>query len=195
MLENEIVPLYYAKNTKGYSPEWIQYIKNSIAQITPRYTTKRMLDDYLEKFYNKLAKRSATVNANNFAKAKEIAEWKEKMALAWDGIEIESVEIPDSLIHNPHVGESYELNTVIDVKNADAKAIGVEFVAIKIDKNHKKQLYSVNELDLVKTEGTRLFFKTSFKMNRAGEFKYAFRMFPKNEDLPHRQDFCFVRWF
>lgn len=195
MLENEIVPLYYAKNTKGYSPEWIQYIKNSIAQITPRYTTKRMLDDYLEKFYNKLAKRSATVNANNFAKAKEIAEWKEKMALAWDGIEIESVEIPDSLIHNPHVGESYELNTVIDVKNADAKAIGVEFVAIKIDKNHKEQLYSVNELDLVKTEGTRLFFKTSFKMNRAGEFKYAFRMFPKNEDLPHRQDFCFVRWF
>ena len=61
--------------------------------------------------------------------------------------------------------------------------------------NHKQQLYSVNELDLVKTEGTRLFFKTSFKMNRAGEFKYAFRMFPKNEDLPHRQDFCFVRWF
>jgi len=31
-------------------------------------------------------------------------------------------------------------------------------------------------------------------MNRAGNFRYAFRMFPKNEDLPHRQDFCYVRW-
>ena len=48
MLENEIIPLYFAKNSKGYSPEWIQTIKNSIALIAPNYTTKRMLDDYID---------------------------------------------------------------------------------------------------------------------------------------------------
>ena len=46
MLETEIIPLYYAKNSKGYSPEWIQYIKNSVTKITPRFTMKRMIDDY-----------------------------------------------------------------------------------------------------------------------------------------------------
>ena len=51
ILENEIIPLYYAKNTKGYSTEWIQYIKNSIAQITPIYNKKRMMDEYFNKFY------------------------------------------------------------------------------------------------------------------------------------------------
>jgi len=64
MLENEIIPLYYAKNTKDYSPEWIQTIKNSIAQITPRFTTKRMMDDYIARFYSKLASRSAILKAN-----------------------------------------------------------------------------------------------------------------------------------
>jgi len=39
-----------------------------------------------------------------------------------------------------------------------------------------------------------LFFNLEFQLNMAGTFKYGFRMFPKNEDLPHRQDFCYVRW-
>ena len=121
MLENEIIPLYFAKNTKGISPEWIQYIKNSIAQITPRYTTKRMIDDYIEKFYTKLASRSAILKENNFEKAKEIAAWKEKVAQGWDAIEVLSVEIPEKLIHNPQVGEDYDLNVVLDVKGLNDK--------------------------------------------------------------------------
>lgn len=195
MLENEIIPLYFAKNTKGYSPEWIQYIKNSIAQITPRFTTKRMLDDYIEKFYLKLASRSGMLRESNFAKARELAAWKATMAEGWEQIEIQQVEIPDSLIHRPQVGEDYTLNVVVDVKDAAYKGVGVELVVTKLDASNKDSLYDVEELKLVKTDGTRLYFSMAYNMNRAGTFKYAFRMFPKNEDLPHRQDFCFVRWF
>ena len=194
MLENEIIPLYFAKNTKGISPEWIQYIKNSIAQITPRYTTKRMIDDYIEKFYTKLATRSAILKENNFEKAKEIAAWKEKVAQGWDAIEVVNVEIPEKLIHNPQVGEDYDLNVVLDVKGLNDKGIGVELVVTKFGADNKDSLYDVEELQLVKTEGSKLYFNIDYQMNRAGSFKYAFRMFPKNEDLPHRQDFCFVRW-
>jgi len=46
----------------------------------------------------------------------------------------------------------------------------------------------------VKTDGSKLYFNIEKQLNMAGTFKYGFRMFPKNEDLPHRQDFCFVRW-
>ena len=65
MLENEIIPLYFAKNSKGYSPEWIQYIKKSIAEIAPVYTMKRQLDDYIDRFYKKEGERSALLQANN----------------------------------------------------------------------------------------------------------------------------------
>lgn len=125
MLENEIIPLYFAKNTKGFSPEWIQYIKNSIAQITPRFTTKRMLDDYIEKFYLKLASRSGMLREGNFAKARELAAWKATMAEGWEQIEIQQVEIPDTLLHHPQVGEDYTLNVVVDVKDAAYKGVGV----------------------------------------------------------------------
>jgi starch phosphorylase len=194
MLENEIIPLYFAKNTKGYSPEWIQYIKNSIALITPRFTTKRMIDDYIEKFYNKLALRSALLKENGFSKAKEISAWKDKVANAWDAIEVVNVDIPEKLIHNPQVGEDYSLAVVVDVKALNDKGIGIELVVTKLGDNNKVMLYDVEELKLVKVEDTKLYFGIDYQMNRAGSFKYAFRMFPKNEDLPHRQDFCYVRW-
>jgi glycogen phosphorylase len=194
MLENEIIPLYFAKNTKGYSPEWIQVIKNSLAQITPRFTTKRMIDDYISRFYTKLASRSALLRANNFSKAKEIAAWKEKVATGWDEIQVLSMDVPENLIHNPQVGEVNNINIVIDVKSINDKGIGIELVATKLDKNNVDALYDVEELKLVKTEGTKLFFSVEYQLNMAGSFKYGFRMFPKNEDLPHRQDFCYVRW-
>ncbi len=194
MLENEIIPLYYAKNTKGYSPEWIQVIKNSIAQITPRFTTKRMIDDYISKFYTKLATRSGLLKANNFAKAKEIATWKERIAKGWDNIEVVSVDVPEKMIHNPQVGEKYSITIVIDTKSIDDKGLGIELVATKLGKNNVDVLYDVDELKVIKTEGTKLFFNLEKQLNMAGTFKYGFRMFPKNEDLPHRQDFCFVRW-
>jgi len=194
MLENEIIPLYYAKNTKGYSPEWIQVIKNSIAQITPRFTTKRMIDDYISRFYTKLSTRSAILKANKFAKAKEIAAWKEKIAKGWDNIEVALMDVPEKLTHNPEVGEVYTINIVIDVHEINDKGIGIELVSTKLGKNNVDTLYDVQELKLVKTEGTKLFFNLEFQLNMAGTFKYGFRMFPKNEDLPHRQDFCYVRW-
>jgi starch phosphorylase len=194
MLENEIVPLYFAKNTKGYSPEWVQVIKNSIAKITPRYTTKRMIDDYIEKFYTKLATRSALLKDNNYAKAKDIVAWKEKISQAWNEIQVVSVDIPEKLLHNPQVGEDYNLNVVLDVNGLNEKGIGIELVVTKYGKNNKELLSDVEELKLVKTEGSKLFFNIDYQMNNAGTFKYSFRMFPKNEDLPHRQDFCFVRW-
>lgn len=194
MLENEIIPLYFAKNTKGYSPEWVQVIKNSLAQITPRFTTKRMIDDYISRFYSKLASRSALLKANKYSKAKEIAAWKEKIAAGWDKIQILSLDVPEKLIHNPQVGEINTINIVIDVHEIKDKGIGIELVATKLGKNNVDTLYDVEELKLVKTEGTKLFFSIEYQLNMAGTFKYGFRMFPKNEDLPHRQDFCYVRW-
>ena len=154
MLENEIIPLYYAKNTKGYSPEWIQYIKNSIAQITPRFTTKRMIDDYIARFYTKLSSRSALLKAGNYTKAKEIAAWKEKIATGWDNIEVVFMDVPEKLIHNPEVGEVNSISIVIDVHEINDKGIGIELVSTKLGKNNVDTLYDVQELKLVKTEGS-----------------------------------------
>ena len=194
MLESEIIPLYYAKNSKGYSPEWIEVIKKSVTEITPRFTTKRMMDDYFARFYNKLAARHARLSADNYAKARQIAAWKENMAANWDKIEILNVDMPEGMLHTPKVGDRFKLNVVIDTHNLNDKGIGVELVAVRTSLHNNDKLYEVEELQLVRTEGSRLFYETVYQLDYAGGLKFGFRMFPKNEELPHRMDFAFVRW-
>lgn len=194
ILENEILPLYFAKNKEGFSPDWIQVIKNSIAKIAPRFTTKRMLDDYIERFYAPEAKRSALLLENNYAKAKEIAAWKQMVAANWDNITIERVDI-DAENEMLELGHPYHISAEVDTKGMDVNSLGIEIVVTYMDdKNHMRKFES-KEFDVVKVEGSRVFFELDYQINRAGSFKYAFRMFPKNADLPHRMDFCYVRWF
>ena len=194
LLEKEIIPMYYARNSKGYSPEWIQTIKNSVTKITPRFTTKRMMDDYFQKFYNKQAKRHEYLVADNYKKAREIAAWKENVAKHWDEIEVLSVEMPDAMLQDPNVGDKYKLAVEIDTKGLNDNGIGVELVAVRTSTHNNDKLYEVEELKLVKAEGSRMRFETEYLLDYAGGLKFGFRMFPKNADLPHRMDFCYVRW-
>ena len=192
MLESEIIPLYYAKNSKGYSPEWIQYIKNSVTKITPRFTMKRMIDDYFEKFYNKLAKRHNLLMADKYKVAKEIAAWKENMVAHWDEIEVVNVQMPD--LSNLNVGDKFTVSVELDTKGLNDKGLGVELVAIRTSTHNNDKLYEVEPLLLKKAEGSHLFFENVYQLDYAGGMKFGLRMCPQNELLPHRMDFCYVRW-
>ena len=195
LLENEIMPTYYARNAKGYSPSWIQVIKNSIARIAPHYTMKRQLDDYYTKFYGPLAARSKKLQANDNQQAKEIALWKEAVAERWDSVRVVSHERTEPLIAG-HIeaGTRYDITVVIDEAGLD-NAIGVELVTLSTDKKGEDHIYSVEPLEVVKREGNLYSFHVTHSINNAGGFKVAYRIFPKNDRLPHRQDFCYVKWF
>lgn len=195
ILETEIIPLYYARNKKGYSEGWIKVVKNSIAQIAPHYTMKRQLDDYYSKFYCKQAKRFAALSANDNAKAKEIAAWKEEVVAKWDAIEIVSCDKVEELKNGDiESGKEYTITYVIDEKGLN-DAVGLELVTTYTTVDGKQHIYSVEPFDVIKKEGDLYTFQVKHSLSNAGSFKVAYRMFPKNPELPHRQDFCYVRWF
>ena len=194
LLETEIIPMYYAKNSKGYSPEWIQTIKNSVTKITPHFTTKRMMDDYFDRFYNKLAKRHALMVKNDYKVAKEIAAWKENMAEHWDEIEVCNVDYGNLLHPTASVGMQNKISVTLDTHSLNDKGLGVELVAIRTSLHNNDKLYEVTPLELIKAQGSKLTFETNYRYDYAGGMKFCLRMFPKNDLLPHRMDFCYVRW-
>ncbi|MCF0192787.1 MAG: alpha-glucan family phosphorylase [Prevotella sp.] len=192
LLEKEIMPLYYNKNKKGYSEGWVKVIKNSIAQIAPHYTMKRQLDDYYTRFYNPQAKRAAKLMADNNKIAKEIAQWKEIVAERWDSINAVSIqsEIPST---GMEAGKEYKFTITIDEQGLD-DVVGLEFVALRTNANGEEVIGEIHPFSLVKKEGNLYTFETICQAEHAGSFKTAVRMYPKNDLLPHRQDFAYVKW-
>jgi starch phosphorylase len=192
LLENEIVPLYYNKDKKGISKGWCKVIKNSIAQIAPHYTMKRQLDDYYSKFYEKEAKRFKEISKNDNRLAKEIAQWKETVAERWDAINVVSAEW-DFPVNGAEAGQKYKLKYVINEQGLD-DAIGLEKVNVLVDKNGEEKVFSVEPLKMTGHEGNNYTFEAELAPRQFGQYKSAVRMYPKNKNLPHRQDFCYVKW-
>ena len=192
MLENEIIPLYYNKNEKGFSEGWIQVIKNSIATIAPHYTMKRQLDDYYDKFYNKMAQRFAALSADDNKKAKEIALWKETVAERWDSIHV--VDRSSNIGMGLVTGNNIDIRVVVDEQGLN-DAVGLELVVLNNDmRDTDREIKRVIPFQLEKQEGNLYTFHALYAPSTAGSYKTAVRMYPKNADLPHRQDFAYVKW-
>ena len=187
--------MYFNKNYKGYSPQWIDRIKRSIGHIAPHFTMKRQLDDYISKLYIPEAKRSAELVKDNFKLAREIVTWKEEVASKWNQIEILSVEINDGFVGTPSVGtgDTIYVKAVIDTKGL-GDSIGVEVVKYR-EHNGQTDFAGAVPLEVVKRDGDIYTYEHKYELENVGTFRYSIRMYPKNDLLPHRQDFVYTRWF
>ena len=193
LLENDIIPMYYNRNKKGYSADWVKVIKNSISTIAPHYTMKRQLDDYFDRFYNREALRFKKLQENDYRLAKDIALWKETVAERWDEIHVVSKDT-SLLDTGGETGKKYTMQYVIDEQGLD-DAVGLELVSLKSNTStDDHEVYSVRPFKVKGHEGNLYTFEAVIEPDVAGAFRSCVRMYPKNVNLPHRQDFCYVKW-
>jgi starch phosphorylase len=153
---------------------------------------KRQLDDYYSKFYEKQAKRFKELSKNDNRLAKDIALWKETVAERWDAINVVSCEwnFPAT---GCEAGRSYNIKYVINEQGLD-DAVGLEKVNVLVDKNGEEKVFSIEPLKMVSHEGNNYTFEADLSPRQFGQYKSAVRMYPKNKNLPHRMDFCYVKW-
>ncbi len=197
LIEREICPLYFGgRGVKPYSDAWVDTIKRSLNYIAPHYTMRRMMDDYYERFYTKLAKRSAHISANGGTIARQIVEWKQQVAAHWDELRILSLEnagVEGMQAGGRMIGENEMIKVVLD-KGALASDLEVELVVAQQGADGKLRLVETNPLTLESREGSRETFVLSERITRPGSYRFALRILPHHSELPHRMDFAYVRW-
>lgn len=190
MLENEIIPLYFAKNSLGYSPEWVQYIKRSVGHIAPHFTMKRMIDDYISRFYMPECRRFAALSADNDNLAKEIVAWKKKVVAAWDGVKVVDTDFNNSV--PAATGEDFSATVKVDT-NGLGRDIQMECVVYRVH-DGEQSLFEVIPFSVTKEDGNVITYTLQKPAEEAGVYRYGFRLYPFNPNLAHRQDFAYVKW-
>lgn len=194
-LEETIIPMFYQRNQEGLPEEWIQNIKNTIAFVAPRFTMKRMLDDYVHQYYQPMYRRAARLRADGYALVKEIAEWKQEMRRQWNSLEVLSVGIPDATVRPLELGEGFEAEVIIRPNGFNEDDLGVEVLFGNKDTSGEvDEIILTKELKGFREKDGNLHYTCSFPIGKAGVYDFAFRLFPKHPELPHRQDFPLVRW-
>jgi len=87
-LEEEVVPLYYARNSHGYSPEWVRRSKRAMMTIIPQFSTRRMLQDYVQGLYAPAARQYQRLAEREYTGARALADWKQRVRQAWAKVDL-----------------------------------------------------------------------------------------------------------
>jgi len=194
-IENEIAPLYYDRDPKdGMSHNWIAYIKNTIAHVACNFTTNRMMEDYCIQYYQPQYDRYMALAADGFAKAKEIAAWKNRILAAWPSLKVVNYT-PLAASYILSARTKLESTLQIDLAGLNPEDVGVELVFAVSDK--KGRLHVRETFDYVagpKAEDGTVTYSVSVLPDKTGMYQVGVRIYPSNAALPSRQDFPLVKW-
>jgi len=193
LLEEEIIPLFYNRS-KGLPVKWIAFIKNCIAEVAPHYTMKRMLDDYQDRFYNKLIERSRLVMKDDFQVAREIEAWKSKIRAGWHHLEVKRIAVPDLARRAMALGDDFVAEIELKLNGIKAEDLGIDILFGHKEKDTVKKIMHKEEMKLVESAPGMAKFTCKISMEKVGVYHYAFRLYPKNKWLAHRLDFNLIKW-
>ena len=193
-LENEIVPLYYARNVHEVPTGWVAAMKKCLNEISPRFTMKRMMDDYFSQYYNKLIERTNWMRANRYKKAFEINAWKTRVRNNWDKVEVKSLLLPDTNVRPLTFGEQFISEITLLTPDLEPGDLAIELLFGKKNNDLVDEITSVYKMKLVDSGDGWVKYYIKVPITRAGVYDFTFRVYPTNKMLPHRQDFPLVKW-
>ena len=192
-LENKIIPTYYDKDRNGISEKWMRIMKNSIISTGGRYSTSRMVCDYMDKLYMPLIE----LNKKYYSDLSSVAnynEWKDKMYINWDKIKIEQYNNLDNI--SIDAGNKIEVNCRVILPDISVENINVEVYAGKITDNGTIENITIMPMELVgrNDESREYTYKVKLELTTGGNYGYTFRVMPKHKMLLDAENLNLVKW-
>ncbi|MCF6405335.1 alpha-glucan family phosphorylase [Chitinophaga filiformis] len=191
MLQHEIIPMYFRRNQQDIPVEWVAKIKKAIIFSGQAISMNRMMSEY-NTCYSKLSERAAALRENNYALARDLVVWKDKIKAGWDNIGIVAVTPAKSLLSAKVAGEQLDVAVTLTAGKLIADDIGVEIIFT--DKYRKESPAFKHELQLCHQQGDEIVYAAKINLQHSGEYTYTFRVYPKNHFLYHRTDMPLVKW-
>ena len=139
----------------------------------PHFTMKRMIDDYIARFYDPEAARSKKLAADDFKLAKEIVAWKEKVAAAWDGIKVFDIR-HSAEVSNSVTGEKVRIEAIIDT-NGLGKDLHLEMVAHRVE-DGEDHFVATRDFKVIKEEGNVLTYELETETKDPGVYRIGYRL-------------------
>ena len=127
---------------------------------------------------------------NEYALAKNIASWKRSVARAWGNIEVVRMNLFDPNLEILDTGTPYKGEVSLKLDGIEPEHIGVELITTQ----DMKELVEVHSFNLSNVNSGIATYTCDLRSDWPGTFEYGVRIFPKHEQLAHRQDFALLKW-
>ncbi len=190
LIESEIAPLYYTKDSDGLPAGWIRNMKASIKTIAPFFNTHRMVQEYYVMFYVNAHKYGQNLWADG--KLKNLAAWRNKIMDNWYRVSV--TDITPNRVEEVVIGSNISLKARVSLGSLTPDDVAVEVYigtsGVGGEIMDPKVLYMNN----TGKDGENYIYDLTFAPENSGRQDYAMRVIPKNQDVVSTLTPLFLRW-
>ena len=192
-LEHKVVPDYYDRDQNGLPTKWIKRMKNSIKSTGGRFSTARMLVDYVQDLYMPLCDISRKYYSD-LETVMGYNNWKKELAVSWDKIKIEQGDNSENITLD--AGSNIEVSCKVELPNIDVKNVEAQVYYGKILDNGIVRVESTIPMELVESdeENRKYTYKATIQLTTGGNYGYTFRVMPKHEMLIESANLDLIKW-
>jgi starch phosphorylase len=192
LLQDQVIPLYYKRDKFGYSPEWVKMAKTSIATLLPRFNASRMVSEYVSRFYLPAAKAGRYLAQENYARARSLAQWKQRVRAAWPGVTLRRLDTPPRRIR---FGEEVRIEVGVRLNGLQPEDVVVELLLTRGNKHHAEDAHRYRfRFDRLDGETGEHRFVLDLAPSLCGRLDYRIRAYPSHALLTHPLEMGLMVW-
>ncbi len=192
LLEREVVPLYYRRDADGVPEAWMRRAAKAIATISPRFNAQRMVREYVESYYAPASERGATLSADGYRKATELADWLKKVRDEWHNVRFTASPLTEAPLR---IGDEVELSAELNLGSLAPEDVIVEVVYSREGDGLEERLERVAMR--ARGDGTQdgtQAYTARFKPKLSGRLVYGARVVATNPLLSSPFDAHAIKW-
>ena len=191
ILQDHVIPLYYRRDSSGYSPEWVQLAKRSIASLMPRFNSRRMLGEYVTKCYLPAAQQGRHYTESEFEVARAIAAWKARVREAWPGVTIRRLDTPMRRIE---FGDALRIEVALRLNHLHPEDLAVELLLSRSGTHEKDERVCYRFVAQGEDAGGEHRFVLDLAPELCGRLDMRIRAYPCHESLTHPLELGLMIW-
>jgi starch phosphorylase len=191
LLEREIVPRFYDRSEGPVPRRWMERVRASISGLGDYVTAKRMVTDYVQKFYEPAARGAGEMAADGFARARDLAAWKRKVRSAWDEVRVIDVE---GEVLAANVGERRNMAATVHIGRLATEDVLVQLAHGRVGPSGELMDPDLVEMKSGECSGGTCRYSGSFVAEGAGLYGFAVRVVPSHPDLVNPMEMGYVAW-
>jgi starch phosphorylase len=122
LLERDVIPEFYTRDESGIPAAWVKRMRESMAQLTPRFSANRTVREYTEQHYLPAATAYRLRSANQGAIGMQMVEWQRSLEQKWAALRFSEVKVETR-------GGQHIFEVQVFLNDLDPKAVRVELYA------------------------------------------------------------------
>lgn len=195
-LENEIVPLFYERDSKDVPTQWLRAVRASMTRLSPYFSTTRMVREYYQLSYLPTAERNFVLKERDYRDIRTVTAWKQKIASRFANVQVPKIQVRGISSDTMETGGSIEVDAFVYPGKLEPEEIEAQFVIGVREGERFTDMPRVIPMELKEKvpDSEVLHYRLSYTIEESGNYAYAVRVVPIHKLLSSTLETNLMCW-